>query len=200
MCRARLAHRLLDRWRSDADRSRAVARRGWQPEAAGGGGGPPARGLPGRGHWLGTGGGPGAFSPGDYLDEDEITYERLLALDGGNGGNGGGGGGGGGDRAEAAVTDRAIRDATAEERFRLPPAVAPGAGGTASAAAGAAAGAAAASRAESCVICLEEFEAAERLLRIRSCRCSRALLYHGPCLRKWLKADPSCPQCRAGVV
>ena len=52
--------------------------------------------------------------------------------------------------------------------------------------------------ADPCVICLEPFtEEGERLVKIKRCRCTKTRLYHEPCLRQWLKADASCPQCRA---
>lgn len=49
---------------------------------------------------------------------------------------------------------------------------------------------------EPCVICLESFQSGERLVKIRRCRCTRHVLYHEPCLKQWLRADASCPLCR----
>ena len=53
---------------------------------------------------------------------------------------------------------------------------------------------------DACVICLEDFVPGERLHRLRSCKCTKVLLYHRECLEKWLKADPSCPQCRSRAI
>merc|ERR1719201_129780 len=49
---------------------------------------------------------------------------------------------------------------------------------------------------ESCAICLADFTFGERL---RALPCDGAHVFHGQCLKRWLKANPTCPCCRESV-
>lgn len=152
----------------------------------------------------GGGSGDAGNEASDYLADEEMTYERLLALD------------------EPLVRHRlqSVNPRTLETRIRAamqavryfpkskaraPRSGVPDSGNhdgsttvatTASSLNGVEDLCEDDGNVEPCVICLESFQSGERLVKIRRCRCTRHVLYHEPCLKQWLRADASCPLCR----
>ena len=122
----------------------------------------------------------------------ELTYEALLALDDDDGR------GGGVVVAKARCgSDREAARAMKARRFRGARPEAPALAETGE---GAEVEEEEEEEEDACLICLEPFEPGEKVASLRRCRCTRTLLYHRPCLRQWLKADASCPQCRAPAI
>jgi hypothetical protein len=116
---------------------------------------------------YGGSGGGGGWQPssGDYMAENEMSYERLLSLDQNN------------QKPNRKRGGDVIRKAMKNIKFH-----------------------ASKHGEDPCVICLEMFKPGEGLVQIRNCRCTKASLYHDRCLRQWLKADSSCPHCRANAL
>ena len=136
------------------------------------------------------------FSRNDYLDDDALTYDYLLSLD-----SGGDARGGRGVNGKKKATDAEIKKAIISVRYKprkakkqqqqqqqQQPSDTEEACDEVC------------EEEDACVICLENFEPGERLQKLRRCECTKSLLYHKACLEQWLKADPSCPQCRAKAV
>ena len=174
--------------------------------------------------------GSSQFNRSDYLGDEALTYDYLLSLDNGGGGGGGNGKKKATDsEIRKAVISVKYKPAKAREIARAKRLGAKkksggGNGGNGAKARGGkergghegednegnaiAADADAEEEAceevceeeDACVICLDDFVPGERLQKLRSCECTKSLLYHPACLEKWLKADPSCPQCRARAI